>query len=299
MTEFCNACPRACNVDRSHAVGFCGVPNEFRIARAALHPWEEPSVSGSKGSGTVFFCGCNLRCIFCQNGRISRCLQQGAAVSPARLEEILLELQEAGAANVNLVTPSHYAEQLIPVLRSVRPRLRIPVVWNSGGFESAETLRRLEGLVDVYLPDCKFFDPVLSRDYAAAPDYFAVASEAIAEMLRQVGAPVIGGDGLIQSGVILRHLVLPGCRKDSIRLLRALKERFGTDAFLLSLMSQYTPEFAPDTAPKALRRRLTSFEYDSVLQEALRLGFNGYLQSGSSAVSDYTPTFGDEDLKNL
>jgi len=290
MSTLCTQCPRKCGTDRDSAVGFCGVPQEIRLARASLHPWEEPCLVGAHGAGTLFFCGCNLRCVFCQNRDISRGANLGRPVSRDGLISKILELQNAGAACIDLVTPTQYAEALIPVLRAVRPSLSIPVVYNCGGYESVETLRRLEGLIDVYLPDVKYFSPDLSAKYSHAPDYFAVAAEALAEMLRQTGKPVLE-NGLLRRGVLVRHLVLPACRRDSIDVLRALCERFGKDSFLLSLMNQYTPDFADPNADRALHRRLTTFEYQSVLNEAIRLGFAGYLQEASAATTAYTPDF--------
>ena len=291
MENVCVQCPRRCGKDRTCEYGFCGVPWGFRIARAALHPWEEPCISGKGGSGTVFFTGCNLRCIYCQNREISCGGEVGKTVSASELEHIMLRLQDEGAENINLVTPTPYALQLIPVLQRVRKELRIPVVYNCGGYESVETLRALDGLIDVYLPDCKYRSSDLSATYSAVSDYFAVATDALAEMLRQTGAPVIDESGMLQRGVLVRHLVLPGCRQDSIQLLTALHERFGNHAFLLSLMSQYTPEFASADAPGNLRRRVTAFEYDRVLEAVESLGFDGYLQKRSSATADYTPDF--------
>jgi len=291
MTRICLQCPRACGIDRTETTGFCGMPREFRIARAALHPWEEPCLCGENGSGTLFFCGCNLRCIFCQNRQISRGELPGRVVPPKQLIALMLRLRDEGAANINLVTPTHYAQELIPVLREVRPRLEIPIVYNCGGYESVQTLRQLEGLIDIYLPDCKYFSPELSRRYSAAPDYYTIAENALREMLRQTGIPAFSPDGRMQRGVMVRHLVLPGCRKDSIALLDALYAAFGTSAFRLSLMSQYTPDFAPPDAEPNLHRRLTAFEYESVLSHAQELGFDGYFQSRASARSSYTPDF--------
>lgn len=284
-------CPRRCGADRNGEYGFCGAPWEFRIARAALHPWEEPCISGKNGSGTVFFTGCNLRCIYCQNREISCGGEIGRTVSASELERIMLRLQDEGAENINLVTPTPYALQLIPVLRSVREKLQIPIVYNCGGYESVETLRALDGLIDVYLPDCKYHSPELSAAYSSASDYFTAATTALAEMLRQTGAPVTDENGMLRRGVLVRHLVLPGCRHDSIQLLTALHERFGSRSFLLSLMSQYTPDFASADAPKNLHRRVTAFEYDRVLETVERLGFDGYLQKRTSATADYTPAF--------
>ena len=299
MKNGCVQCPRQCGIDRSVGVGFCGADDKIRLARAALHPWEEPCISGSSGSGTIFFVGCNLRCVYCQNRQISRCCATGVAVTEQQLEDVMLQLQSEGAANINLVTPTPYLSQLVHVLRSAREKLRIPVVYNCGGYESAEALRMLDGLIDVYLPDFKYFSPQLAEQYSAAADYAAVATEALDEMLRQTGAPVMGEDGMMKKGVMVRHLVLPGCREDSVKILEYLKERYGNRAFLLSLMSQYTPAFADANAPKNLRRRVTSFEYDRVLEVADRLGFEGYLQSRSSAVSDYTPDFEGEGVRSV
>lgn len=289
--SICCQCPRNCGVNRENRQGFCNSPEAFSVARVGLHAWEEPVLSGAKGAGAVFFAGCNLRCAYCQNRAISRG-GAGDRMTADALAAAILGLQEQGAACIDLVTPTHYARQLEPVLRAVRPRLRIPVVYNCGGYESAETLRALDGLIDVYLPDCKYFDDALARTLSSAPDYFAVFSAALAEMLRQVGSPRYAADGTLARGVIVRHLVLPGHRADSIAVLRALAARFGTSAFLLSLMNQYTPDFAADAPDPALRRRLTSFEYDSVLDVAQKLGFSGFSQARSAATAQYTPDFG-------
>ncbi len=291
----CMQCPRACGVDRAQSLGFCGVPQQFSVARAALHRWEEPQISGSRGSGTIFFCGCNLRCVYCQNRTISR-EGMGREVRAEELIDVMLRLEEAGAHNVNLVTPTQYALQLADVLARARERLQIPIVYNCGGYESVETLRRLEGLVDIYLPDFKYADGELAARYSGARDYCEVATQALAEMLRQTGAPLIGEDGLMQRGVVVRHLVLPGSRHDSIAVLSHLARHFGTDRFLLSLMSQYTPAFAMDTPYKPLHRRVTSFEYQSVADEAIRLGFVGNLQARDSADAGYTPDFEEASL---
>lgn len=290
MREDCRQCPRDCGADREHTVGYCGVPWSFRVARAALHPWEEPSISGTRGSGTIFFSGCNLRCVFCQNREVSRA-DIGRELSPDELIELMLRLEREGAHNINLVTPTPYALQLAEVLERVKPRLEIPVVYNCGGYERVETLRRLEGLVDIYLPDVKYFDPEIAARYSGAGDYFAVARDALREMLRQTGKPTLDPNGLLSCGTVVRHLVLPSHRADSIALLNALQKDFGADAFLLSLMSQYTPDFALACPYPALHRRVTSFEYDSVCRAAERLGFDGYFQAPSSASAEYTPNF--------
>ena len=293
MKTNCLQCPRQCGADRTAGgVGYCRAPWDFQIARASLHLWEEPSVSGTRGSGTIFFSGCNLRCVFCQNRDISH-TAKGKTVSSDGLASLMLRLRDAGAHNINLVTPTPYAWQIAEVLKSIKPTLGIPVVYNCGGFESIETLKRLDGLVDVYLPDFKYFSAENATRYSDAPSYFQTAFDALREMLRQVGKPHFDESSIIQQGVIVRHLVLPSCRTDSIALLDCLAEAFGTDAFLLSLMSQYTPDFAQDCPYPALRRRVTSFEYDSVLRHALELGFDGYFQSRTAATSDYTPDFDD------
>ena len=217
----------------------------------------------------------------------------GSLQSGAELEALMLRLQEAGAHNINLVTPTPYAYQLAEVLRSAKKSLHIPIVYNCGGYESVEALKQLNGLVDVYLPDCKYHDGELAARYSDAPDYFTVATEALREMLRQVGTPKADTNGILEKGVVVRHLVLPSHRADSIALLNALANEFGTDAFLLSLMSQYTPEFAKSSPYPALHRRVTSFEYDSVLSHAQALGFKGYFQARQSASTDYTPDFND------
>lgn len=298
MNRICEQCPRRCGVDRTESRGFCGVPWDFCVARADLHAWEEPPISGTRGSGTIFFSGCNLRCVFCQNREISR-EGLGCILRADELRAHMLALRDRGAHNINLVTPTPYAEALIPLLREVKPLLGIPIVYNCGGYECVETLRRLEGLVDIYLPDFKYCSAELSARYSGAEDYYPTALAALREMLRQVGAPQIGADGILRRGTIVRHLVLPSHRADSIALLNALASEFGTSAFHLSLMSQYTPQFAQDSPYRALHRRVTSFEYDSVLAVAQNLGFVGYFQSRDSATAAFTPNFsaGLADLK--
>lgn len=217
----------------------------------------------------------------------------GRELDADELIAVMLRLRDAGAHNVNLVTPTPYAYQLAEVLSRVKPTLGIPVVYNCGGYESVETLRRLEGLVDVYLPDFKYYGTDCASRYSDAADYHAVATDALAEMLRQTGEPQFDGDGMLLRGTIVRHLVLPANRKDSISLLNDLAERFGTRRFLLSLMSQYTPQFAKECACSELHRRVTTFEYDAVLKEAQALGFEGYFQARDSATAEYTPDFSD------
>ena len=295
MENICNACPRKCGALRQGdgSLGVCGVPREFVVSRVSLHPWEEPPISGEKGSGTVFFAGCNLRCVFCQNKPISQG-HQGKMMTGAELEAAMFDLRDRGATNINLVTPTHYAEALAPLLARIKPALGIPIVYNCGGYESVDTLKTLEGLIDVYLPDFKYASGELAKKYSGAPDYPEYAEPALAEMLRQVGRPAFGEDGTLKKGVIVRHLVLPGNRQDSINVLSRLAERFGTKDYLLSLLWQYTPEFAKDTPYKELHRRVTTFEYESVADHARRLGFEGFFQEKASASAEYTPPF-DED----
>ena len=290
LLSACRICPRACGVDRvGGQTGVCGVTAVYRVARVAPHLWEEPPISGKNGSGTVFFSGCNLRCVFCQNREISReCL--GRSYTEEELTEAILRLQDEGVHNINLVTPTHYTAPLARLLEKLKPRLRIPVVWNSGGYESAESLGMLEGLVDIYLPDFKYISPDLSKAYSAAPDYAERATEAVLEMYRQTGK-YEEEDGLAQKGVILRHLVLPGCRADSIAVLRHIASILPVSDIRVSVMRQYTPDFAMDCPHKNLRRRVTEFEYASVLEEAARLGIVGFSQGKEAATRAYTPDF--------
>ena len=252
-----------------------------------LHFWEEPCISGEKGSGAVFFSGCALRCCFCQNGKISN-QNFGKEISTERLSEIFLELQEQGAHNINLVTAGHFLPWVIPALERAKPDLHIPVIYNSGGYELAESLKALEGLIDVYLPDFKFFDSQTAEKYAHAEDYPETAETALKEMLRQTGKPVMQ-EHLIKKGCIVRHLVMPGHRQESIALLKHLAEVFTPESFLLSLMSQYTP--MQNHPYPELNRRITKMEYNSVLKAVQELGFSGWCQEKSSARSEYTPDF--------
>ncbi|MBQ8688236.1 MAG: radical SAM protein [Ruminococcus sp.] len=292
----CMLCPRACGADRTRTEGFCGGGSEIRAARSALHHWEEPCISGTRGSGTIFFSGCSLRCCFCQNASISTG-RFGASLSISQLAECMLHLQEQGAHNINLVTGSHYTPWIIEAIHSIRDKLHIPLVWNSSGYESSETLSQLDGMVDIYLPDFKYLHKETSKGYAQAEDYPEIAKAALREMLRQAGTPVFNADGILQKGLIVRHLVLPGHRHESMALLDTLSELLPKEAFLLSLMGQYTP---PEMRLpyKNLNRRLTTMEYRSVLRHAQELGFDGFSQDLSSAQSQYTPNFNLEGIPN-
>ncbi|MBE6577999.1 MAG: radical SAM protein [Ruminococcaceae bacterium] len=292
MSALCYMCPRECGARRGEGEkGFCGQTDKMLVSRIALHPYEEPPISGERGSGTVFFCGCSLGCVFCQNKDISRGSPRGTEYSPEELAEKLLELEANGAHNVNLVTSAHFATSVAQTLEIARKSLKIPVVYNSSGYEKIETLRLLDGLVDVYLPDFKYYSSELSEKYSSAPDYAEVATKALGEMYRQVGECVYDKEGLLKRGMIVRHLVLPTHRDDSKRVLEHLASILPTDKILLSLMSQYTPDFALDQPYRELHRRLTSFEYRSVADTALELGFDGFFQERSSAKKDYTPNF--------
>lgn len=287
----CLACPRECSVDREAGErGFCGVTNEYVIGSADLHMWEEPCISGTRGSGAIFFSGCNLRCIFCQNRDISREVV-GKKYSEDELIAAMLELQERGAHNINLVTATPYSLFLANTLKKVKKDLHIPIVYNCGGYESLDSLRALEGLVDIYLPDFKYFDDERARAYSSAPGYAKRASEALCEMYRQVGKLTLDEHCIAKRGLIVRHLCLPGCREDSKAVLKCISEILPASEITLSLMRQYTPDFADADAPKSLHRRLTSFEYDDILDYALSLGFDGFSQDKDSANQSFTPKF--------
>ena len=297
----CTLCPRECGSDRDRSgSSFCGESRSVTVSRAMLHMWEEPSISGERGSGAIFFCGCSLRCVFCQNKTISRGGGARRELSKEKLESLMLRLRDAGAHNINLVTPTHFADTLARVLEKIKPTLDIPIIYNTSGYEKVETLRMLEGLVDVYLPDFKYASSELAKRYSNAFDYPLVAQKALGEMYRQTGEAVFDENGMIKRGVIIRHLLLPSHRKDSMEVLDRIAEAVPVEKVRLSLMSQYTPEFALDCEYKNLHRRVTSFEYSSVLDYAVSLGFEGYFQERSSASDSFTPNFNDGDmLKNI
>ena len=287
----CMVCPRNCAADRTRGkLGFCRAPYLPKVALVSRHDWEEPPISGTKGSGTVFFSHCNLGCVFCQNHDISQD-GFGQEISIERLAEIFLEQQERGFHNVNLVSAVQFIPQTAKALEMAKKNgLNIPVVYNSNGYESIEGLRMLEGLVDVYLPDFKYWNNDLGLEYSKCPHYRETASAAILEMRRQVGKDILDENGLMKKGIILRHLVLPGQYKDSFQILDWVKENLGAETFV-SLMSQYTPMHKAKEI-KALSRKLTTFEYDKVVDHFFEIGLkNGFMQKRSSATSEYTPTF--------
>ncbi len=287
----CEICPRRCLVDRSAGeCGLCGVPMMPRLARAGLHAWEEPCLSGVRGSGTVFFSGCQLGCVFCQNRAIAGG-EIGAEVSLDRLVEIFLELEAQGAHNVNLVTPTHYAPLLLDVIPRARARgLSIPIVYNSGGYERVETLRLLRGLIDVYLPDFKYADPALAERYAGAPDYPEVARAALDEMVEQCGAPDLDDGGMMRRGVIVRHLMLPGAYRNShdvVKYLAGYRNRI-----YVSLMNQYTPMPGIGARYPELATPVRERDYRRLVAYAVRLGIEqAYVQEGGTVSESFIPDF--------
>lgn len=301
MSKGCELCPRKCGTDRASGLaGFCGEPYELQVARAALHMWEEPCISGKNGSGAVFFSGCNLHCCFCQNYDISRG-KKGKRITEDRLSEIFLELQAKKANNINLVTPTHYVPQIIEALDKARRQgLDIPVVYNCGGYEEADTVRRLEGYVDIWMPDMKYLSSELSGRYSAAPDYFEKASAALKEMVRQTdekGGAAYRSDpeqgDIMMQGVIVRHMLLPGQIADSKRLLRYLHTEYG-ERIVLSIMSQYTPMpqiLESDKYPE-LKCGVGKEEYERLVSFAEKIGIeNAYIQEGEVASESFIPAF--------
>lgn len=284
----CNACPRKCNVDRNigeFSRGFCKMPYNAVLARASLHLWEEPVISGKRGSGAIFFSGCNLRCVFCQNYEISH-ENFGKQVSKSEFIDIVKNLENQGAHTINLVNPTHFVPFIKEVFSEYKPS--VPVVYNTGGYDDVESIRSLQGLIDVYLPDLKYFDSDVSKKYSNAENYFEKASKAVLEMQRQVGKSVIK-DGIMQKGMIIRHLVLPKNTDQSIKILRWIKDNLPIDTYI-SLMSQYVPYVK--TEYKELNRRIVTAEYQKVIDEFERLGFeNGFMQERSSAQTDFIPKF--------
>lgn len=283
----CRLCPRQCGADRTKSAGFCKMSERLKIARASLHHWEEPCISGTQGSGAVFFSGCVMRCVYCQNYQISAGAE-GREITVMRLAEIFLELQQQGALNINLVNPTHFVPQIIEALDLVRQELKIPIVYNSGGYERLETLRMLEGYVDIYLPDIKYFSDETALELSSAEHYFDTALAAVEEMVRQTGAPEFDG-GILKRGTVVRHLVLPNLYKDSVEVITRVGEKFG-GKILFSLMSQYTPFYKAKENPR-LNRRITTFEYRKALDAVLAAGLEGYMQEKSSAKEEYTPEF--------
>ena len=300
--KICTLCPRSCAVDREKGErGICGQTEVLKVARAALHYWEEPCISGTEGSGAVFFSGCSLHCVFCQNHNIANGTA-GKEITVERLAEIFLELQEKKANNINLVTPGHFVPQIVTALERAKGQgLTIPIVYNTSSYENVDTIKKLEGLVDIYLPDFKYMSPDLSKKYSHAADYGVVAKAAIAEMVRQTGAAKFTGsevdpveDGaLMRRGTIVRHLLLPGCTEDSKAVIRYLYETYG-DRIYISIMNQFTPLEGLKDYPE-LNRRITEAEYDEVVDYAIDLGVEcGFIQEGDTAEESFIPEFDGE-----
>ena len=286
--DLCNMCPRRCNIDRNARFGFCQVPEMPMIARAAPHFGEEPCITGTRGAGTVFFSGCNLRCVFCQNHTISRG-HTGSVVTVERLRDIFLELQDQGVHNINLVTGSHYAHKIAEALELAK--LTIPVAWNSSGYDSVETLKQLEGKVQIYMPDFKYSDPVLAKTYSAAENYPQIAAAAIAEMYRQTGPYLMDENGILQRGVLVRHLILPNRPTNTKGVIDTLTSLLPQGSFLFSLMSQYTPMPNLEAYPELQQRvspALADFCYRYMLKKGIE---DGYYQDPASATDEMIPDF--------
>lgn len=287
----CRLCPHSCGVNRLEGeLGFCRAGREVRIAKVCLHEWEEPCISGSRGSGTVFFSNCNLRCVFCQNHRISE-ESYGKDVSIERLAEIFLEQEARGAHNINLVTPTHYVPQIIEAVRLAKQKgLTLPILYNTNSYENVETIRSLEGIVDVYLADLKYFSGSYAVKYSAAEDYFQHASEAIDEMFRQVGEPVFDSGSVMQRGLIIRHLMLPGLLFDTKKIMDYILDTYG-DSVYVSIMNQYTPMHRAVQFPE-INKKLNKRHYESVIQYCLDSGMhNAFIQDPGTATEDYVPDF--------
>ena len=286
----CNLCPRNCNINRSTAVGYCKVTDKIKISRAALHFWEEPCISAQNGSGTVFFSGCNMGCVYCQNNNISH-NAFGREITLERLAEIFIELQQKKAHNINLVTPTHYAPQIVSAVKLARENgLKIPVVYNTSSYEKTESIEMLKGAVDVYLPDFKYISSALAQKYSCCADYPQVAKAAVDAMVKQTGPCVFDDNGVITKGVIVRVLVLPGYTEEAKKIIKYLYSTYGDDIYI-SIMSQYTPCTNLEKYPE-IDRKLTQQEYDDVVDVAVELGLeNGFLQEGEAASESFIPPF--------
>lgn len=291
----CKLCPRMCGADRAAGQrGFCRADDSVRVARAAPHLWEEPCLSGTRGAGTVFFSHCTLGCVYCQNHAISGSAESGVPMPVSRLTEVFVRLAAQGVHNIELVTPSHYAPQIAKALHAAKQAgLQLPIVYNCGGYEALDTLRLLDGLVDVYLPDFKYYSSYYAARYSGAADYFEVASAAAWEMLRQTGAPRLTAEGLLTRGTLVRHLMLPGLAGDTAQVLRHLAERFG-DRILVSLMRQYTPPAVGLSAYPELMRTITDAEYAEAAECFQSFGLAGYLQEGEAIGESFIPAWDGE-----
>lgn len=293
----CDMCPRECGANRYNGVGACGCSHEISVAKVMLHSWEEPCISGKGGAGCIFFGGCPLGCVFCQNKAVSA-HEAKRKVTPHELGEIMLSLQRDGASCIDLVSPTQYTNGIIEAVGKIRSELCVPIVWNTGGYERPETIDALRGTADVFLTDFKYASRESGERYASCPDYAEYAQRALQRMVAAVGKPILE-NGMIKRGVIVRVLVLPGERRDAAAVLELISSSVGSENVLLSLMRQYTPDFAPAGEKyKNLHRRLTSFEYEYVLSRAEELGFDGFSQDKASASASYTPDFGECRIDN-
>ena len=295
MYEMCKLCPRNCEINRYKDVGFCNNLNEIKIARAHLHYYEEPCICDDNGSGTIFFSGCNLRCVYCQNFKISR-NGYGKEISIKRLSEIFLEQQKRGVNNINLVTPTCYVDSIIKALKMAKSKgLNIPIVYNSSGYEKVETIKKLNGLIDVYLPDFKYATNRLSKKYSGVNNYVESAISSIFEMIRQVGKPVFNDEGIITKGVIIRHMILPNNVLNSKMVLKKIKEKFSEDV-LVSVMAQYFPAGEANKYPE-INRKITKDELKEIEDYLIELDItNGYIQELGEHEEEYVPNF---DLSNI
>lgn len=293
----CTICPRKCNIDRSVKAGFCKCTSAIRVAKAYGHMWEEPCISGTKGSGTVFFSGCNLKCVFCQNHEISD-ENIGKEITTEKLSEVFLHLQEKGCHNINLVSPTHYIPQIIEAIKLAKANgLTLPIAYNSNGYENVESLKQLRGYIDIYMPDLKYFKDKYALRYSKAPNYFNIATKAIEEMFSQTGAPVFGEDGLMKKGTIIRHLMLPGLLFDSKKVVEYIYNTYG-DSVYLSLMNQYTPMYkVNDENYTEINKTLNPKHYDALIDYCVDLGYkNAFIQESGTASETFVPEFNFEGL---
>lgn len=280
-------CPRKCNVDRKTKLGFCGCTNEITVARAMRHFWEEPCISGEKGSGAIFFSGCNLKCIYCQNYKISRC-EVGKKLSREEFQSLVMNMVKSGVDNINLVTPTHFTHQIVSALSEIKSEIDVPIIWNSSGYETAESISLLDGIVDIFLCDLKYYYEHTSKEYSNVENYYEETIKALEKMIAIAPKPIFGEKGMLKSGVIVRHLLLPVGRLEAEKILESLLKY--RNKILLSLMRQYTPVPQVKEHP-CLKRRVTSLEYSKIVDLAGNYGFNGFIQDKASAKSEYTPDF--------
>lgn len=291
LLNSCTLCPRNCKVNRNNnEIGFCGMTNQLRVARASLHYWEEPIISGEKGSGTVFFSGCNLKCVFCQNYQISN-NNFGKPISIHRLSKIFLELQEKGANNINLVTPTHFVPLVIEAIKIAKAKgLDIPIVYNSSGYENVETIKLLKGYIDIYLPDFKYYDNKYANKYSKCNNYFEAVTSSLDEMINQVGTPQINEEGILIKGVIVRHMMIPGLLDDSKKIIHYLVDNYNDDIFI-SIMNQYTPTNNLINYQE-INQTVNDKDYDELINYAIDLGIkNGFMQESETQKTSFIPEF--------